>query len=108
MPQLHEIDTTRIPGLCLLKDFIGFHIHEPKTHRAVTHDTFEVSPPSAATKLLFRVERHDRVACFPNTFPERISAKTNAISQGPNPDQTSKVSTSGSNAGSHHICIIED
>src|SRR5438067_10916927 len=108
MPELDEVLTARISRLRLLEHFIGFEIHEPKTHGAVAHNAFEVSPSSAAAELFFRIERHDRVACFPNAFPERISAKPNAVPQGPDANQAIKLSAAGSDAGGHHVGIIED
>ncbi len=53
----------------------------------MAHDAFQVAATAAAAIGLFGIERNDHVSALPDAFGLRVTAKTNALSQGPDADE---------------------
>ena len=69
VPQLLELHAAWIaPVLGGLEDLFRLHVQKAQPHRAVAHDAFQVSAPSAAAVVLFVVERDHHVATLPDAL----------------------------------------
>src|ERR1700688_4704726 len=87
VPETHEVHATSVTFLGSGKNFLRLHVEEAQTHRAVTHDSCQVSPTAAAAIGLLGVEGYHHVTTFPHAFGVGISAESDTVTNGPNPDQ---------------------
>src|SRR5262249_8465395 len=83
MPQLGECNAFCITTIGPLEYFLRFHVQEAKSHRTVTHDSFEVPNSTASTKIPLWIKSHDGVPPFPRRAGLRVPAIANSASEKP-------------------------
>src|SRR5437764_5356382 len=103
VPQLHKIDATLVAGLGLLKNLVRFEVEKTQPHGAVSHNAFEMSHAAAPAVFFTRIERHHRVAAFPDTIAIRIHAEADAMSERPDAHVPVELTAPGGQSRRDHI-----
>src|ERR1700749_2086595 len=87
MPQTHEVHAARVAFLGGGKYLFRLHVEEAQPHRAISHDSFQVSPPTASAVGLLGIERHHHVSALPHSRRVGIASESDPVANGPNPYQ---------------------
>src|SRR5262249_32111507 len=107
MPQLHKRLTAFITGFCALKNLFRVHVQKSEADRPLAHNTFQMSTPSTAAELLFRIECHDGVSTLPDPIRPGEAPVSDTFAERPYSNQAIKVPASRGYTRCDHIGVIK-